>query len=1243
MENTPKFLFRWIACVQLALLLSGCARAQPLRQPAGSLPASEQGRSLWTNTFPSLPDAGAVLRFSHYSLEEGLSQSTVQAILQDDQGFLWIGTQDGLNRFDGYSFTVYRSNPLGVRGLSSDEILCLAQGVDGGLWIGTDIGLNRYDPATGQFLHWLHDAHDPNSLVSDRVQALLQGPNGVLWVGTQEGLDAFYPASGKFIHVTMPDKLPGSHNVDSVNALYLDEHHTLWIGTDDGLISYGPGSGQFHRYRNQSRDASSLSFDQVASITEDARGTLWVGTHLGLDRLDRQSGLFSRFMHSDQDAFSLSDDYVQVVYVDREGQVWIGTRNDLNRFDAGRQQFVHYENDVTDPASLSGNVINAVYEDRGGMLWVGTLGGGLNEHDRSQDQFAYYHHSNVDPASLSSNMISPIIRAANGQLWVGTYDAGLNLLDPQSGRADHFRHDASNPDSLSNDTVLSLFLDQDNVLWVGTRSGLDSLLPASSKFTHYVHSASNPNSIPLGAVYAIYQDSSSMYWVGTAQGLRLFDPSTGRFSTLDVGNVSTGLDDSPIMSIYQDRSGILWFGTETYGLFRFDPTTRQLQQYRSDSRIATSLSSSSILDVYQDVQGRLWVGTFGGGLDLYLPNLDGFAHYGQAQGLPDDTVYGILDDQRGDLWLSTNHGLSRFDVATNTFQDFTAKDGLQDNRFNSFAFSKDGQGRLYFGGVQGLTAFDPTAIRRDSYVPPVAITSLTTETGKALSALSGTVPHVTISYPQNSFDFSFAALSFAQIAGNQYKYVLDGFDHDWHTAGPDHRGSYTNLPGGVYTLRIIGSNSDGVWNQVGATMQVTVIPPFWQTWRFRAAALLALIAGIVVAYRSRVRAIEVQKAALERVVQERTQTLEKRNLDLEALYSADARMLRVLSQDQVLQVLVDVAVETLEADKSAVFIRLPGHATFAARVCRGFQPGAREEPLFVESQQGVLSDAAARGPIVLDDIRGGQVGEMMAAYHLRSAMYMPIRVQDAALGIFAVYCSSSPYTFNETRQRLFASLVQRAALSIENSRLFEETRHVAMLEERSRLGRDLHDSTKQKAFAALAQLGAAKKLVGPTNGGAAERLGEAENIISEVVRDLTFFIQEFYPGSLKEKGLAPTVRNYAFAWQGRCGVRLDVSIVDERRLPLEIEQVLYRVVQEALSTISRHSEATEATIQIVYGRDAVQIEIGDNGVGFDPATAARGLGLQLIEERVDSIGGQVDIESHLGNGTHLSIRVGYPA
>ncbi len=1184
----------------------------------------------------------------HYGVENGLSQNSIQVIYQDQTGFLWVGTEDGLNRFDGYAFNVYRQNPGDSSAISGWDIYSIVQGTDGAIWVGTSQGLNRYDPTSGKFSRYLHDDNDPGSLINNSVQALYQDASGTLWIGTASGLDQFDPAGGKFVHVSMPGDSPARPSVYSITTFYADHQGILWIGTNKGLLGYETVGHKFRVYRSNS-DGAGITFDAVSSIFGDSQDTLWIGTSHGLIEFDPTADHPTLFTHTALDPASLIDNRVLTTYIDRAGELWVGTRGGLDRFDAQDQHFIHYRNDPVDPTSLSSDLVGSIFEDRGGVLWFGTLDGGLNKYDRSQDEFEYYHHINHDPQSLSGDVIFPITPSPNGNVWIGSYREGLNLFDPATGRSEHFVNDPADPGSLLSNEVISAYLDRQGTLWVGTDEGLDRLDPGSSIFKHYVPDATAlDTSIPSGPVYAILQDSRSIYWIGTSHGIREFDPQSGVFRQFtDVFGNSAGLADGAVRAIYQDRSGELWFGTDAQGLFRLDETTGKLDQFTNDPGSASSFMYAPILDVYEDSHGIIWVATDGGGLHSFNPEKNTSAQYLQGNGLPGDVVYGVLEDRSGDLWLSTDFGIARLDPATGHFDTYTIEDGLQGNQFDNSAFAIGKDGRLYFGGMHGLTVFDPAEIVKNKLVPPVEITAIKTATGQPVDPAqsSDMQQKITISYPQDSFAFSFTALSYSKTDRNQYKYQLEGYDNGWHDAGTDNRASYSNLPAGNYTLHVIGSNSDGIWNAQGASVKIDVIPPFWQTWPFRGLVLAVLIAISVLAFKWTMRRIYAQKAELERVVQERTSALMKQNQGLEALYWADDRMLRVFTLEQVLQALVDVSVDILQADKSAVFVQA-SNGRYSVRVSRGFRAETAESLCFPEDDESAILAAPRDKPFVIQDVDGNsksnkrrvEIDGQLLAENIHSSMYIPIAVQGEVLGILNV-CSSQRNAFDEDRQRIFAFLVQRATLSIENTRLVQQTKQMAIRDERSRLAQELHDSAKQKTFAALAQLGTAKQLAKSGNNNITDHLNETENILSDVIRDLTYLIQELYPKELKEKGLIPSLQNYILEWESRFGIRPSLSVTGERELPFEIERVLYRVVLEGLSNIARHSQGTQADIHMIYRKGMVALKISDNGHGFDEKNVTSGLGLSLIRERIEGVGGKVQIHSWPGGGTQLSIQV----
>jgi signal transduction histidine kinase len=610
--------------------------------------------------------------------------------------------------------------------------------------------------------------------------------------------------------------------------------------------------------------------------------------------------------------------------------------------------------------------------------------------------------------------------------------------------------------------------------------------------------------------------------------------------------------------------------------------------------------------------------------------------------LPNGVVYGILEDPEGKLWLSTNFGISRFDPDSKTFRNFDAGDGLQSNEFNSGAYAKGPNGEFYFGGINGLTVFHPANIKDNPYLPQVALTSLTQGDNPITTASSvETTQSVILSWPQNSLEFEFAALGYNQPSKNQYAYMLQDFDSNWHYIGTKRDGRYTNLPGGEYTLLVKASNSDGVWNKTPIRINVKVIPPFWQTLWFR--VLLAVAAVVVVAggFRLRTKTIQDRNRQLERLVRERTSALEKRNQEIQALYEADERILRNVSLNQVFQTLVDVAVDILNADRSMVFAWDEKRTKVVPLVSHGFSPETLKVMEFAKGE-GIVGKVLETGKpdivrqIELNDFRP-EIRAALIAEGIRSFVHLPITVDHKVVGVFNIGFTK-PSLIGDDTTRLFSALTHRAAISIANMELFEQTKDLAVMEERNRLARDLHDSAKQKAFAALAQLGTARGILNGHGNSATMHLTEAENLVTDVIQELTFLVQEIYPIGLQEKGLVTTLREHIFEWENRNDIPVHLITHNGQHLPLEVEQALYRITQEALANVARHSHARRVDVSLLYSGEAVQLSVADDGCGFD-VNAKHGMGLRSIRERVGSIRGTVQIQSAPGQGTRLIVQV----
>ena len=768
---------------------------------------------------PLFSAGNPTMSFVPLKTRDGLSNSSVSSIVQDKAGFLWFGTQGGLNRYDGAEFKLFEDEPFRPGGLSHNLVQTLY--LDGEvLWVGTYGGLDRLDLRTEKISSYRYDAADSSSLSNGVVISVARDARGRLWVGTLRGLNRLDEASGSFVRYLHDPALPTSLPSDVVRDLHVDSEGRLWVATSGGgLARYDEEKDAFTAFKNDPEKPSTIFSDFVTSIDEDDEGALWIGTWFGgLSRFDPAKGEFLNI--------PMPDNRIYVVNAEEPGTIWIGSwGGGLFEYRlAEKRVYAHRSAEAS--GTLSHDIVYSIKRDRSGEMWFGTNGGGLNKLTRSRRSYESFIANSAKPNSLPQGKINALLVDSKDGLWAGVYNGGLNRYDRAKDAWTSYRHDAADPRSLPNDIVTSLYEDSSGELWVTTNGGFSRMDPKTGRFENFVRDAKRPDWLQSEVVYCLEEAREGGMWVGTyTTGLDYYDPESETFvhyshDPKDPESIS----DNFIYDLAYDAKGRLWVATNR-GLSRMEGG--RFVRYLYDPSNGKGVSGNAIRSLFLDSRGILWIASTGGGLMRYESDTDTFIHYTKREGLPGNSVLSVLEDEESNLWISTQSGLVQYERASGSFRELTLYNELRDRELNSGA-AKGGDGKLYFGSLDVIYAFMPSRYEYNDHRPPVAITSIKVSGNRrSFATAAHYLTKLDLSYAENALEFRFAALDFRDPERNRYSYRLEGFDKNWIKAEGVAAAVYTHLPGGRYTFRVKAANNDGLWNEEGARIAIRVATPFW--------------------------------------------------------------------------------------------------------------------------------------------------------------------------------------------------------------------------------------------------------------------------------------------------------------------------------------------------------------------------------------------------------------------------------
>lgn len=810
--------------------------------------------------------------FNHFTVNDGISQSSVSCILQDAEGYIWFGSQNGLNKFNGYSFEKYYPNSFDSTSLSHGWIYSIAEDKEGNIWIGTRKGLNKFDKKKASFEQIANSAND-TSIISHKPVYGVAYHEGQLLINTPPVLSIMDVHNRHMVHYTTNidiEKKTGSP--DRGYPVLVDKQKNCWVASPKGLSRFDLSTKKFHNYFYSQNDTTSIPDNYINTLYEDKQGDLWIGTANGFCRYDLKNDKFIRFKNVFKSNSILS------ILQDSNGNFWFGTFNgglNVATFDNKKTtliDFTNHSNDINNENTLINDIISSLYEDLSHILWAGSFTG-MNTLDLKPKKFQLYKKTKAEHSiNLLDNFVASAYKDKNNILWIGNWGKGLNLLNCKTGQVTHYAPDLQGKHKIVNGFVHVIFKDPDDNMWIATRNGIQVFQFTDSSFIDlnvFLKTSDLPE-FRNTRVRKLYKDSNKNIWIGSNKGLYKIDRTTKKIHEYLTNDSPTSISDNLIYDIQETKEGKFWIGTVN-GLNLFDPSTNAFTRYFNDPHNLKSLSSSMIIGLLLDRDGDLWIGT-NCGLNLLKNGSTAFIHYSKKDGLPDDYIYNLVEDKYGKIWFSTNGGVGSINKKTKEFSSFSNEDGLQGLEFAGGSYFKSPDGEIFFGGHGGLNVFNPNFMPVNNFVPPIVITSFekSNDQGREKRIVhNGDV--IELSYNDHEIVIEFAALDYTNSKANRYAYKMQGLSKEWISTGNRNFVTFSKLPPDKYIFTVRGSNNDKIWNMKGATITIIIHPPFWKTWWFYTLCGLLIVSGIVILFKLREKNLLNEKKLLEQKVKERTE------------------------------------------------------------------------------------------------------------------------------------------------------------------------------------------------------------------------------------------------------------------------------------------------------------------------------------------------------------------------------------
>ncbi len=850
---------------------------------------------------------GQGIQFDHYGVDGGISQSVILCIFQDSEGYLWFGTQDGLNKFDGYSFESYLFDPFDTTTISNNWIFDITEDDNGLLWIGTKVGLNKFDKNTGLFTRIrISDSYSSDNanfiygITSDSTNIYVNQPPMLSVLNFNTGSIESYTNSFERDRALYDVGFP----IIKVNK------GLIWIGSLNGLSSFDLQTKQFNNYTHSRSDPGTISNNHITALFEDKRDDILIGTENGLNIYNKKTKKIIRYYQNNNRPGSMSHNFIRSITQDHTGVIWIGTDGGgLNKMtyseSTGSADFIHFRSGPDKTNFISHDIVHSLYEDNSNNLWIGTIAG-VNKTDLKKKSIRTYMKSdNPSSINLLDNVIASVYQDSDGKLWIGNWGKGLNILDRGTNEVIHYSSELTGKKHIPQNHIHVIFKDSKSRIWLGTRNGVsifdnnrNLFIPVQDYFN-----APDFNYFNNNRVYCILEDTWGKIWIGTGNGIIILNTETKIPTFLQAGGENTlAISSNLVYSLLEDKEQNIWIATSN-GLNRYVPSENRIYYYVNNPDSPNSLCDNYVISLCEDRSGNIWIGT-STGVNRFEKADSIFSYYTLKDGLPSNAIYDIIKDGNDNLWFSTGNGLAMKNPDENALETFLVEDKLLGKEFNIKAVFKAADGEMFFGGIEGLVSFYPDSLIDNDYIPPIRITSLEKETNGKRQEINPYSDRILLSYRDYSFTIEFSALDYTNSSKNRYSYQMEGVSDNWIEIGNRRFVDFTKLPPGEYTFNVKGTNNDGVWNNIGASISITILPPWWRSNYAYIFYIILIIAIIIVVIRMREKSLIREKKILEEKIRERTTEIAQQK---ELVEESEAKLSSTISSIDDLVIVLDKA------------------------------------------------------------------------------------------------------------------------------------------------------------------------------------------------------------------------------------------------------------------------------------------------------------------------------------------------